>query len=86
LLYEWLKEIKPYKDMVFEGNHDIQSYQIGGANLYRDFLNRLNARDRIALDKYLKPVQIKTLCNQHYNLREPGYASLGSAQSRHETH
>jgi hypothetical protein len=56
-LNEWLNTIKPYKDMVFEGIHEIQSYQIGGANMYRDFLKRLYVRDRIALDKYLTEVK-----------------------------
>ena len=52
-LNEWLMVIKPYKDMVFEGDHDTQTYQAWGANVYRDFLTRLYHRDRIALDKFL---------------------------------
>jgi len=56
-LYEWLMVIKPYKEMVFEGDHDIQAYQIFGANHYRDFLQRLYVRDRVALDKYLTEVK-----------------------------
>src|SRR5215467_13455397 len=32
----------------------------------------------------MKPVQIKTHCNQYCGCREPGYASLGSAQSRRD--
>ena len=56
-LFEWLMKIKPYKDMVFEGDRDTQSYQAWGANVYRDFLQRLCLRDRIALDNYLKEVK-----------------------------
>jgi len=56
-LFEWLGEIKPYKDMVFEGEQDIQGYQVTGANTYRDFLSRLCFRDRIALNKYLTEVK-----------------------------
>jgi len=56
-LYKWLTEIRPYKDMVFEGEHDIQGYQIFGANGYRDFLQRLCNVDRIALNKYLTEVK-----------------------------
>jgi hypothetical protein len=56
-LDEWLREIKPYKDMVFEGEHDIQSYQVFGANTYRNFLERLYHVDRIALNKYLTEVK-----------------------------
>jgi hypothetical protein len=56
-LDEWLREIKPYKDMVFEGEHDIQGYQVTGANAYRNFLERLYHVDRIALNKYLTEVK-----------------------------
>ncbi len=56
-LNEWLNTIKPYKDMVFEGDHDIQAYQVFGANIYRDFLKRLCLRDRIALNQYLTEVK-----------------------------
>jgi hypothetical protein len=56
-LDEWLREIKPYKDMVFEGEHDIQGYQAFGANTYRNFLERLYHVDRIALNKYLTEVK-----------------------------
>jgi len=56
-LDEWLREIKPYKDMVFEGEHAIQGYQITGANAYRNFLTRLYHVDRIALNKYLTEVK-----------------------------
>ncbi len=56
-LFEWLMEIKPYKDMAFEGDRNTQSYQVFGANHYRDFLRRLCLRDRIALDKYLTEVK-----------------------------
>lgn len=56
-LDEWLREIMPYKDMVFEGEHDIQGYQITGANAYRNFLTRLYHLDRIALNKYLTEVK-----------------------------
>lgn len=56
-LDEWLREIKPYNDMVFEGEHDIQGYQITGANTYRNFLTRLYHMDRIALNKYLTEVK-----------------------------
>jgi hypothetical protein len=56
-LYEWLKVISPYKDMVFEGDKNTQSYQAFGANGYRDFLQRLYNVDRIALSKYLTEVK-----------------------------
>ncbi|MGH9837842.1 MAG: hypothetical protein ACREEM_03570 [Blastocatellia bacterium] len=56
-LFKWLSEIKPYQDMVFEGEHDIQGYQITGANAYRNFLSRLYHVDRIALNKYLTEVK-----------------------------
>src|SRR5262249_39488772 len=56
-LDEWLKVISPYKDMVFEGEHDIQADQINGANTYRNFLTRLCHVDRIALNKYLTEVK-----------------------------
>ena len=56
-LVEWLREIAPYKDMVFEGEHDIQGYQVFGANTYRNFLERLCHVDRIALNKYLTEVK-----------------------------
>src|SRR5262249_36078570 len=56
-LFEWLMKIKPYKDMVFEGDHDTQTYQAWGANGYRDFLQRLCNVDRIALNKYLTEVK-----------------------------
>ena len=32
-LLEWLLKIKPYQDMVFEGDRKIQSYQVFGANI-----------------------------------------------------
>jgi hypothetical protein len=56
-LYEWLTEIKPYKDMVFEGDRDTQSYQAFGANDYRNFLQRLYNVDKIALNKYMTEVK-----------------------------
>src|SRR5262245_54432395 len=56
-LYEWLKVIMPYKDMVFEGDRNTQSYQAFGARIYRDFLTRLYLRDRSALHKYLTEVK-----------------------------
>jgi hypothetical protein len=56
-LDEWLRKMKPYKDMVFEGEHDIQGYQVLGANTYRNFLERLYHVDRIALNKHLTEVK-----------------------------
>ena len=56
-LVEWLREIAPYKDMVFEGDRNTQSYQAWGANTYRNFLERLYHVDRIALNKYLTEVK-----------------------------
>jgi hypothetical protein len=56
-LFEWIVKIKPYKDMVFEGDNNIQSYQVFGANGYRNFLTRLYNLDRIALNKYLTEVK-----------------------------
>lgn len=56
-LLEWLLKIRPYQDMVFEGEKDAQSYQILGANGYRMFLQRLCHMDKIALNKYLTEVK-----------------------------
>jgi hypothetical protein len=56
-LGEWLRVISPYKDMVFEGEKDIQDNQITGANTYLNFLTRLCHVDRIALNKYLTEVK-----------------------------
>jgi hypothetical protein len=57
MLYEKLRMIRPYKDMVFEGDHDSRGAQIIGANGYRNFLIRLYNVDRIALNKYLTDVK-----------------------------
>ena len=56
-LADWLRVISPYKDMVFEGEKEIQDNQITGANTYRNFLTRLYHVDRIALNKYLTEVK-----------------------------